>query len=126
MSKPGSRPERSRKRSCELARYWKIPRRHNWQNGVIPKGTTVYAGSPGLGNFYFRQQSLDASGLDSHVLSEGLQISPHPIFGYRPEVTSFVTTEDTPAAFSKSLANPTYGSGGLIKFICWTPRLFRS
>jgi hypothetical protein len=85
----------------------------NWTNGTIPKGTTVYQGSPaGSSKFFFPQSALDASGLDAKTLGEGLQISPHPTLGYRTQVTSFTTTADTPAAFADTTANPAYGPGG--------------
>ena len=46
-------------------------------------------------------------------LFEGLQVAPHPQLGHRPDISAFTATQDIPAAFAKTSADPQYGGGGL-------------
>lgn len=80
---------------------------------TLKKGTVIFAGDPGQSNYYTTASAVSRSGGSAQGLSEGLQVKPHPTFGYRPNVRAYEVTEDTPAAFGIARANPQYGQGGL-------------
>jgi hypothetical protein len=44
---------------------------------------------------------------------EGLQVKENDIHGYRPGMTAYVVTADTPGAIALTRANPDHGDGGL-------------
>ena len=52
------------------------------------------------------------AGNDAQRIFEGLQVGPRNGL-YRPGMTEFVVTQDTPAAFGIVRANTDYGAGGL-------------
>lgn len=88
-----------------------------FHNGTLKPGTRVYAGLDQQGNpsgFFIPEESFIASGGDRVRLFEGLQVKPHPKYGYRDKVGVFEVTRETPVAFGdQTLANPQFGSGGL-------------
>ncbi|MGN0470849.1 MAG: hypothetical protein ACI4GV_08045 [Acutalibacteraceae bacterium] len=68
-------------------------------------------------------KAVESSGLDSKVLSEGLQIKPYSdgssgVATYRPQVTKYtINADNIDAAFgSKTIANSQYGKGGLPQY----------
>ena len=87
-----------------------------WTNTTVKQGTVLYGGAPGSSNFLFTAQGMVESGGNAANLNQGLQIAPHPILGYRPGVTLYRVTADSPAATSNALANPQYGEGGFQQF----------
>ncbi|WNJ97889.1 hypothetical protein RND59_17350 [Vibrio ruber] len=56
---------------------------------------------------------MERSGYNAEKLFSGLQVAPHPDYGYRPGVTACEVMEDTPAAFGITRASPHLGEGGL-------------
>lgn len=84
---------------------------------TLKKGTVIYGGAPGQSNFYTTASALERSGGSSSSLFQGLQVSPHPSFGYRPGVTAYEVMDDLPAAFGRTLANPQHGAGGLPQIV---------
>jgi hypothetical protein len=98
----------------------KYPGVDDWDDDTLPKGSTVYGGTPGQNGFYTNQNTLDDAGNDATKINEGLQIKPaspfeHPT-RYRPNMTQYEVLEDTKVATSKALANPNYGSGGYTQY----------
>jgi RHS repeat-associated protein len=84
----------------------------DWHDITLQKGTVLYGGVPGQTAFYTTEEGLEAAGGTRAGLGEALQVQPHPQFGYRPGVTAYVVTEDTPAASAITRANPQFGAGG--------------
>ncbi|OJX33880.1 MAG: hypothetical protein BGO86_03095 [Chryseobacterium sp. 36-9] len=84
-----------------------------WRDITLAEGKYVVGGLPGQSNFYTTLKGLERSGFSKSALGEGLQIQPHPTFGYRSEVGVYKVTESTSAAFGTTYANPQFGAGGL-------------
>ncbi|MGF7232849.1 hypothetical protein [Arachidicoccus sp.] len=85
----------------------------NWRNITLGEGKYIVGGLPGQSNFYTTLGGLERSGYDHVKLFEGLQIAPHPQLGYRTMVGVYQASEDIPAAFGNTYANPQFGGGGL-------------
>ncbi|WP_420138299.1 PAAR domain-containing protein [Sphingomonas sp.] len=101
----------------EEAQSWQgkgdYPGVDQYRDITLKKGTVIYAGDPGQSNYYTTPRAVQRSGGDAEALFKGLQVKPHEQFGYRPNVRAYEVTEDTPAAFGITRANPQYGEGGL-------------
>ncbi len=102
---------------AEQAKAWqsgggKYPQVDDWQNITLKKGTVVYGGTPGQSNFYTTEEAVQASGNSQSNLFSSLQVAPHPDLGFRPGMTAYEVTEDTPAATSTALANSQISAGG--------------
>jgi hypothetical protein len=80
---------------------------------TLKKGTIVYAGDPGQSSYHMPASALRRANGSRSQLFQGLQVQPHPKFGYRPAVRAYEVTQDTPAAFGITRANPQHGAGGL-------------
>lgn len=79
---------------------------------ILPKGTRIYGGLPGQTSWYTNFESLEASRYSRSKLFQGLQVQPHPEYGYRPQVGVYELLEDVPVAEGKALMNTQYGFGG--------------
>src|SRR5262249_34298295 len=78
------------------ARGWQgqgnYPGVDNWTNVVIPKGTVLMAGEPGVSGYFTTPAAVRACGNSRQQVFEGLQVSPHPTHGHRPRMGEYVTT----------------------------------
>ena len=82
------------------------------------RGLAIIAGStPGQSNFYTTISGMTRTEMDVIKYYQGVQIAPNltnPAFDVvRDGLTIYRTTEATPAAFARTLANPQFGSGKL-------------
>ncbi|MDE9542946.1 hypothetical protein [Xenorhabdus bovienii] len=100
----------------EFARSWQgqgeYPGVDRFKDITVKKDTILMAGAPGQGNFYTTVSAIERSGFSQEGVFKGLQVMPHPQFGYRPGMTAYRVLEDTPAAFGIVRANPQHGAGG--------------
>ncbi|CDG16665.1 hypothetical protein [Xenorhabdus doucetiae] len=105
----------------EFARSWQgqgeYPGVDRFKDITVKKGTILMAGAPGQGNFYTTVRAIERSGFSQEGVFKGLQVMPHPQFGYRPGMTAYRVLEDTPAAFGIVRANPQHGAGGLPQIV---------
>jgi RHS repeat-associated protein len=105
----------------QFAQSWQgtgdYPGIDNYRDITLKKGKIIYGGTPGQSNFYTTESALKRSNNAAKKLFEGVQVSPHPQFGYRPGMTAYEVLEDTPAAFGITKANPQHGSGGLPQIV---------
>jgi RHS repeat-associated protein len=77
-----------------------------WHDTVLPKGTIVAMGEPGVTGFATTPQAVKACNNSRSAIFQGLQVAPHPVHGYRPTEGLYELTEDTPVAAATALANP--------------------
>ena len=84
----------------------------NFRDITLKKGTILYAGEPGLSGFFTTESAFRRAGTDAQAIFEGLQVKPRDGM-YRPTLTKFIITQDTPAAFGIVRNNPQFGPGGL-------------
>ena len=102
------------------ARAWQgqgsYPGVDDWRNVTLQAGDIVYAGAPGESPFFTTGQAVATSGGQSATLFQSLQVAPHPTLGYRPGVTLYLVTDETPAATASTTANPQFGPGGAQQF----------
>lgn len=103
--------------SSALARSWQGQGIYtgvdNWRNITLKEGKLVVGGLPGQSNYYTTLSGLKRSNLSQTTLWQGLQVSPHPKFGYRPKIGIYKVSSRTSAAFGTIYANPQFGKGGL-------------
>lgn len=114
-SKPVMRPPAPT--PSQRAQSWQgkgaYPGVDHYRDITLKKGTVIYAGEPGQGEYYMPASALRRANGSRSALFQGLQVQPHPQFGYRPGVRAYEVTQDTPAAFGITRANPQHGAGGL-------------
>jgi uncharacterized Zn-binding protein involved in type VI secretion len=114
---PATTPPAAKLTPSQEARSWQgkgdYPGVDTYRDITLKKGQVIYAGDPGQSNYYTTASAVQRSGGDAQTLFEGLQVKPHEQFGYRPNVRAYEVTEDTPAAFGITRANPQFGEGGL-------------
>lgn len=67
-------------------------------------------------HFYTTGEVMQSLGNDTTKIFEGLQTSKGNYSTYRPGMTLYETTTDIIVAYSKALANPQYGPGGLDQY----------
>ncbi len=72
---------------------------------TLKKGTVIYGMMPGQSAWYTDKESVDKSGNSYKKLYEGMQIAPHPKFGYRTKLASYEVLGDMEVAYGKCLAN---------------------
>lgn len=89
----------------------RFPGVDHFRDITLRKGTTIFAGEPGLSGFFTTQSAIRRTDFDATALFEGLQVPPRQGL-FRPGVTAFEVLEDTPAAFWITRANSQFGSGG--------------
>lgn len=108
------------KSPAETAKSWQgsgdYPGVDDYVDMTIKKGTTLYRGEPNGTEYFTTLDAVDSSGRNATTLFEGLQVKPHPTFGYRGQVSGYQFVKDVTAAYGKALANPQFGSGGLPQF----------
>lgn len=56
---------------------------------------------------------MNLVGKDATKLYEGLQVGKNGYSQYRGFMTQYIVKEDITVAYSKALANPQYGAGGI-------------
>jgi len=83
-----------------------------WAMATLGKGSVVYGGSPGQTGFYTDIATVRASRLSGSRLFRSLQVRPHPVYGYRPQVRAYMLTRDIQVPVGEALANPFAGTGG--------------
>ena len=93
---------------------------------TLKKGTVIYGMMPGQSAWYTDKESMDKSGNSYKELYRGMQIAPHPTYGYRTKLASYEVLEDMDVAFGKCLINKTVkiadvevtlGEGGYTQFV---------
>jgi RHS repeat-associated protein len=103
--------------SAKLAKTWQGNETYtgvdNWRNITLKDGKYVVGGLPEQSNYYTTMSGLNRSGLNQNNLFQGLQVSKHPLYGYRGQVGIYRVNGNTPAAFGTTYANPQFGSRGL-------------
>ncbi|SIT35880.1 Filamentous hemagglutinin family outer membrane protein [Paraburkholderia ribeironis] len=87
-----------------------------WATQTLPAGSLVYGGLPGQSAYYTTEQALIDSGYSKTSLFQSLQVSPHPEFGYRPQMGVYQVTSDINVPAGTVSANPALGSGGATQF----------
>lgn len=88
----------------------------DWGRTVLPKGSIVYGGYPGQSAFYTDLATVKASKLNAESLFQSLQVSPHPVRGYRPQVQAYRVLDEINVPSASVLANPQFGPGGGAQF----------
>lgn len=105
----------------EFARSWQgsgdYPGIDKYRDITIKKGKIIYGGAPGQGNFYTTESALKRADYNAQKYFDGVQVRPHPVYGYRPGVTVYRVKEDVPSAFGITRANPQHGAGGLPQIV---------
>lgn len=94
----------------------------NWVMIDLPQGTVVYqrTGSVAfnagpatpVGPYFTDLGTLQASSFNAGTLAQAVQASPHPIYGFRPDVTGFRLTQGLRVPNGLALNNPALGPGG--------------
>lgn len=80
---------------------------------LLNKGDVVYALSPTKNPQFFTDlKTLQAVQFDAVSVSEALQVRPHSIYGYRPDITGYRVTQDITVPSGATAANPAFGPGG--------------
>jgi len=62
------------------------------------------------------EQSLVDAGLSRQSLFQNLQVTPHPVFGYRPQMGVYEVTSDINVPSGIVKANPDLGVGGATQY----------
>jgi len=62
--------------------------------------------------------------LDSYSLSQALQVKPHDIYGYRPDVTGYRVMQNVSVPSGQALANPAFGSGAGTQYFIPNPEKY--
>lgn len=88
-----------------------------WGTTSLSKGDIVYALSPTKSPQFFTDlNTLQAVRFDTVAVSEALQVKPHSIYGYRPDVTGYRVTQDLAVPSGTTAANSGFGPGGGTQF----------
>lgn len=88
-----------------------------WNATLLRQGDVVYALSPTKNPQFFTDlPTLQAVQFDTLSASEALQVRPHSVYGYRPDVTGYRVTQDITIPSGTTAANPWYGPGGGTQF----------
>ena len=80
------------------------------------KGDILYRGEPNGTEYFTTLDAVEGSGRNATTLFEGLQVKPHPIYGFRGQVSGYQFTKTVTVGYGQALANPQFGSGGLDQF----------
>jgi len=80
------------------------------------KGDILYRGEPNGTEYFTTLDAVEGSGRNATTLFEGLQVKPHPIYGFRGQVSGYRFTKTVTVGYGQALANPQFGSGGLDQF----------
>lgn len=87
-----------------------------WTGTVLKQDSVVYALRPGASAYFTDFDTVQGARLDSYSLSQALQVKPHEIYGYRPDVTGFRVTQDVFVPGGRAIANSAFGAGGGTQF----------
>ncbi len=87
-----------------------------WEARVLPAGTLVAGGTPGQTAFYTSSNGIASSNYSASVIFRSLQVRMDPTMGYRPGMTIYSLTQDSPVAYSQVWANPQFGPGGASQY----------
>jgi RHS repeat-associated protein len=105
---------------ADLARAWQGKGAYtgvdDWVDVILPKGTKVFGGAPGQSGFYTSEAAIQQTGADATRIFQGLQVGKGAYPQYRPGVTAYELTQDLPVGYSRALANPQFGAGGLPQY----------
>jgi RHS repeat-associated protein len=82
-----------------------------WGMATLKQGARVYGGIPGQSAYYTSEQTLASSGLSRESLFQSLQVKPHPVFGYRPQMGVYEVVSDIAVPSGVVRANPALGPG---------------
>ncbi|WP_168184714.1 hemagglutinin repeat-containing protein [Oleiagrimonas sp. MCCC 1A03011] len=88
----------------------------SWSMTTLPKGSLVYGGLPGQSAYYTDLQALTDANSNSANLFQSLQVSPHPVFGYRPQMGMYEVLDDIHVPTGVVKENPALGPGGANQF----------
>ena len=80
------------------------------------KGDILYRGEPNGTEYFTTLDAIEDSGRNATTLFEGLQVKPHPIYGFRGQVSGYKFTKTVTVGYGQALANPQFGTGGLEQF----------
>ena len=80
------------------------------------KGDILYRGEPNGTEYFTTLDAIEDSGRNATTLFEGLQVKPHPIYGFRGQVSGYKFTKTVTVEYGQALANPQFGTGGLEQF----------
>ena len=87
---------------------------HHTLNGALDD--ILYRGEPNGTEYFTTLDAVEGSGRNATTLFEGLQVKPHPIYGFRGQVSGYRFTKTVTVGYGQALANPQFGSGGLDQF----------
>ncbi|MFP1890274.1 VENN motif pre-toxin domain-containing protein, partial [Lonsdalea quercina] len=87
-----------------------------WGMVTLPAGSRVYGGIPGQSSYYTSWDTLLDAGFSRESIFKNLQVSPHPEFGYRPQMGIYEITNDIRVPSGQIMANPLLGPGGATQY----------
>ncbi|GKW20524.1 hypothetical protein PEC302107_22530 [Pectobacterium araliae] len=87
-----------------------------WGMVTLPAGSRVYGGIPGQSSYYTSWNTLLDAGFSRESIFKNLQVSPHPEFGYRPQMGIYEITNDIRIPSGQVMANPLLGPGGATQY----------
>ena len=103
----GSNPSKLAALSQGNPRYPGIDR---WKNIELKDGQLLVGSPPGSSaGFFTTLKSLKRTGFDKRNYWQRLQVAPHPVKPYRPEVGIYRVKNGLRGAFGQTKANPQYG-----------------
>ncbi|CAK9886706.1 MAG: 16S rRNA endonuclease CdiA [Candidatus Erwinia impunctatus] len=82
-----------------------------WTMVTLPAGSKVYGGIPGQSSYYTSLDTLLNAEFSRESIFKSLQVSPHPEFGYRPQMGIYEVINDIKIPSGKVMANPLLGPG---------------
>ncbi|MEJ7732134.1 MAG: DUF6531 domain-containing protein [Polyangiaceae bacterium] len=102
------------------ARNWQgsedYPGVDNWRNVILPAGTRIIAGEPGLSGYFTTIEALEQAGGSAAAMQQLLQVKPHEKYAPRSTFGVYEFKVDTPAAVAITERNPQNGVGGATQF----------
>ena len=87
-----------------------------WSMATLPAGSKVYCGIPRQSAYYTTEQTLLNANFGRESLFQSLQVSPHPEFGYRPQMGVYEVTKDINIPSGIVRENPSLRLGGGTQF----------
>ena len=80
------------------------------------EGDILYRGEPNGTEYFTTLDAVESSNRNATTLFEGLQVKPHPVHGFRGQVSGYRFTQTVTVGYGQALANPQFGPGGLDQF----------
>lgn len=87
-----------------------------WERVTIPAGQKVYGGIPGQSSYYTSLETLINGNYSRTSIFQSLQVSPHPEFGYRPQIGVYEVLNDITIPSGIVKENPLLGPGGATQY----------